>query len=226
VGDLSSIFGVAVRSIRAERGYSQEELADRAGLHRTYISDVERGARNPSLESIEKLARALELSVAHLFERASSGEESAKLIEILLVEDNSEDAELAKRAFHRAHIANPVTVVGDGAEALDFLFARGSFAWRKQSPLPGLILLDLHLPKLRGQDVLRSIKAAPATHDIPVVVLTICAGNADIEECLKLGARAYIVKPISFHNLGEITPHVDMQWALVRPPARQIAGAG
>src|ERR1700760_1080977 len=123
VGDLKHLFGAAIRTKRAELHISQEELADRAGLHRTYISDVERGARNLSLESIEKLAGALELSICRLFEKAFDGEE--KRVEILLVEDIQEDVELTLHALRKAKLSNPIHVARDGAEALDFLFATG-----------------------------------------------------------------------------------------------------
>src|SRR5438270_1542305 len=134
--DLKTLFGVAVRKKRVGLGISQEELADRAGLHRTYISDVERGVRNLSLESIEKLAHALELSVSGLFARAGDGSGAgSETVEILLVEDEPDDIELALLAFRKARFANPVHVVHDGAEALDFLFATGAYAHRRHSPL-------------------------------------------------------------------------------------------
>src|ERR1043165_8267197 len=113
IGDLKRLFGTAIKSKRSELGISQEELADRAGLHRTYVSDVERGARNLSLESIEKLARALELSVSALFERAADPDGAERLVDIMLVEDNDHDIELTLRAFKKANIANPVRVARD-----------------------------------------------------------------------------------------------------------------
>ncbi|MEI9897596.1 MAG: helix-turn-helix domain-containing protein [Chthoniobacter sp.] len=118
--DLKAVFGTTIKSKRSELGMSQEELADRAGLHRTYVSDVERGMRNVSLISIEKLAHALGLSVWRLFEQAANGD-GAEQLEILLVEDEPNDVELTQRAFKRARIANPVHVVNDGLAALDFL---------------------------------------------------------------------------------------------------------
>ena len=93
LGDLKRIFGTAIKAKRSELGFSQEELAHRAGLHRTYVSDVERGARNVSLESIEKLAGALDLSVSGLFARVGSAEAALGPEEILLVEDRAEDVE-------------------------------------------------------------------------------------------------------------------------------------
>src|SRR5438477_9879125 len=112
--DAKSSFASAVKAGRSRLGISQEELAGRAGLHRTYISDVERGARNLSLESIEKLAAALEMSVSGLFAEAGDGRSHDPLVEILLVEDTAEDVELTLRAFRKARFVNPVHVVGDG----------------------------------------------------------------------------------------------------------------
>src|SRR4051794_15025660 len=96
--DLKALFGTTIKTKRSELGMSQEELADRAGLHRTYVSDVERGMRNVSLISIEKLAHALGLSVWRLFEQTANGEDAEQL-EILLVEDEPNDIELTQRAF-------------------------------------------------------------------------------------------------------------------------------
>jgi CheY-like chemotaxis protein len=213
--DLKALFGTTIKSKRSELGMSQEELADRAGLHRTYVSDVERGMRNVSLISIEKLAHALGLSVWRLFEQASNGE-GAEQLEILLVEDEPNDIELTQRAFKRARIANPVHVVHDGLSALDFLFATGAYADRQGKALPGVILLDLKLPKLDGLEVLRRIRQDERTRNIPVVVLTSSKFASDHAECRRLGINSYIVKPVDFQNFSEVTPQLDFDWKLVR----------
>jgi CheY-like chemotaxis protein len=215
--DLRHLFGATIKSQRGERGISQEELAERAGLHRTYISDVERGARNLSLDSIEKLAGALQLSIVHLFQAVTSEVRPAALVDILIVEDEPRDLELTLRAFGKAKLANPVHVVRDGAEALDFLFATGQHGGRKNRPLPGVILLDLNLPNIPGLKVLRRIKADPRTQEIPVVVLTVSNHDRDIAECRRLGAESYIVKPVGFQNFSEVTPHLRLEWALKKP---------
>jgi len=219
------IFGSAVKTKRFELGISQEELADRAGLHRTYVSDVERGTRNPSLESIEKLAQALEMSVSNLFEFATKEPaQEERMVEILLVDDSGNDAEIAIRAFRKACIANPLRVLEDGAQALDYLFARGAYAWREGEPAPGLVLLDLNLPGVHGREVLRQIKSNPRTKEIPVVVLTMSHHEKDIAACRRLGARAYLVKPVHFQNFSQVTPLFGMEWALMKPSIQRGDG--
>jgi CheY-like chemotaxis protein/DNA-binding Xre family transcriptional regulator len=218
LGDLKQLFGTAIKSKRSELGISQEELADRAGLHRTYVSDVERGARNLSLESIEKLAAALDLSISGLFERASDPDTVKQEVEILLVEDMPRDIELTQRAFNKAKFINPLHVVRDGPEALDFLTAGGAYAYRRELRLPDVVLLDLNLPKLSGIEVLQKIKADPRTRGIPVVILTASQDVCDAAACRALGAQAYIVKPVNFQNFSEVTPQLRFEWALVKRP--------
>ena len=219
---------MAIKTERSVLGISQEELAERAGLHRTYVSDVERGARNPSIASVEKLAHALRLSVWALFERASEGHGTGGVVEILLVEDNPRDVSLTMRAFEKAQINNPVHVVGDGAEALDFLFTTGQYAYRRKDDHPKVILLDLNLPKVNGLEVLRQIKADVRTKHIPVIVLTVSSRDRDINECRRLGAQAYIVKPVGFQNFSKVTPDVSLAWLLIKPngatPAQPAEG--
>jgi CheY-like chemotaxis protein/DNA-binding Xre family transcriptional regulator len=234
--DVKSSFASAVRAFRSRLDISQEELAGRAGLHRTYVSDIERGVRNLSLESIEKLARALEISVAALFSSVSHRLGSAdgaqfsgvsgELVEILFVEDNRDDVELTLYAFQRMKISNQVQVVSDGAEAIDFLFRRGRYAQRQRSRQPQLILLDLNLPKIPGLEVLRRIKSDERTRTIPVVVLTASQRDRDIAESRRLGAENYIVKPVDFQRLSKVTPGLNLQWALMKPieEARRITG--
>jgi CheY-like chemotaxis protein len=222
--NVKSVFGRAVKDKRVEMGISQEELADRAGLHRTYISDVERGVRNVSLESIAKLARALELSLSRLFAQAGHGTGADHLVEILMIEDDPRDAELALRAFQKARIMNVIHIARDGAEAIDFLFATGPHEGRKNQPLPGVILLDLNLPKINGLEVLERIKRDGRLRKIPVVVLTISAQHQDIAECRRLGVDSYIVKPVSFQNFGEVTPYLRLDWALKTPASADSQG--
>ncbi len=226
-GEVIVQFGTAVKSRRLALGISQEELAGRAGLHRTYISDIERGARNISIESIEKLAGALESSISTLFtgtteSPAASGTmrsstASGQCVDILLVEDNPRDIELTLKAFERANIANSIHVARDGAEALNFAFGTGPHAQRRLNHPPQVVLLDLKLPKVSGLEVLRRLKVDPRTATIPVIVLTESQQSRDFLECQRLGARSYIVKPVDFHRFSEVTPHFSFRWALLKP---------
>jgi CheY-like chemotaxis protein len=222
--DIKIRFGTAVRTKRKYLGISQEELAGRAGLHRTYIADVERGARNPTLASIEKLSRALELSVSALFSQVPGAGRAAitgEAVDILLVEDDAADAELTMRAFKDAHLTNRVHLVRDGAEALDFLFRKGAHASRGEHSMPDVILLDLNLPRVSGIDVLRRIKNDERTARIPVIVLTGSQSDRDIQESRRLGAEDYIVKPVNFHRFTEVTPQLQLFWLLLKREARQ-----
>src|SRR5215831_19061620 len=127
--DIKNRFGTAIRSRRKRLGISQEELAGRAGLHRTYVADIERGARNLSLANIEKLAKGLETSIPSLFHPdplAKGTPEEPQ--DILLVEDDPTDVDLTLRAFKRACLTNRVRVAHDGPEALDYLFCTGAYS--------------------------------------------------------------------------------------------------
>src|ERR1022692_3145166 len=130
--DIQSHFGTAVRTRRKHLGISQEELAERAGLHRTYVADVERGARNLSLGSIEKLAHALEISIPILFTHAGGvvNQSADRVVDILLVEDDPEEVAQTLKAFKKANLSTRVHVVRDGAEALEFVFCTGRYAGR------------------------------------------------------------------------------------------------
>ena len=221
--DVKKIFGSSIRARRSQLGLSQEALAERADLHRTYISDVERGARNVSLLSIVKLADALEISVSALFPRAESEQSQptsfggSDPVQILLVEDNPDDVKMTLHAFQKSRFTNHVQVVGDGAEALDFIFYRGKYAGRQPKQHPQLILLDLNLPKLSGLEVLHCLKSDKSTRDIPVVVLTASQDTMDMAECQRHGAATYIVKPVDFQRLSRATPQLNLDWALLKP---------
>jgi len=216
-----------VKIWRNQLGISQEELAERADLHRTYVSDVERGARNLSLLSIEKLAEALQVPIASFFNSPELENEChgiikrrsflKKFVDVLLVEDNADDAAQTVQAFKKARFTNQIRVLPDGEAALDYVFCRGDFARRSLEKRQQIILLDLHLPRMSGQEVLRRMKADKQTRHLPVVVLTVSHLSRDIEECLRLGADGYIVKPVSFQTFCQATPPLNMDWALLKP---------
>lgn len=136
-------------------------------------------------------------------------------VEILLIEDNPDDAELAIRALKKSHLANNVTHLMDGAEALDFLFCQGEYANRDINNLPKVILLDLKMPKVNGLEVLKRIKADTRTRSIPVVILTSSAEDPDIKRSYELGANSYIVKPVEFNNFAKIISDLGMYWLVI-----------
>jgi len=209
------LLGKAIRKARSALALSQEELAERANLHRTYVSDLERGARNPSIASIEKLAQALQISVARLFEAEPSSTHEQQIVEILLIEDDPADVDLTKHAFAKAKITNPLHVARDGAEALEILFPpAGSPSLR---PERLIVLLDLYLPKVSGLEVLRRMKTDERTRNIPVIVLTASTRDQDMHECRRLGVDNYIVKPVRFENFSAITPRLSLEWTLMKP---------
>jgi two-component system response regulator len=135
--------------------------------------------------------------------------------EILLVEDNPDDVELTRIAFDEAKVANLLHVVSDGAEALDYLFARGKHADRDPAALPSLVLLDLNLPKVDGREVLQAIRANPATHKLPVVVLTTSAEPFDVDATYALGVNSYIRKPVDFEQFVWAVKQVGLYWLVL-----------
>lgn len=138
--------------------------------------------------------------------------------EILLVEDNPDDIELTRIAFAEAKIANELTVVHDGAEALDYLFARGSHAGRDPHQLPSIVLLDLNLPKVDGREVLQAIRDNPATRSLPVVVMTTSAEPFDVEASYALGVNSYIQKPVDFERFVWAVKQVGLYWLVLNQP--------
>ena len=135
--------------------------------------------------------------------------------DILLVEDNPDDVELTRLAFDEAKIANQLAVVGDGAEALDYLFARGRFSDRDPADLPSLVLLDLNLPKIDGREVLQAIRANEATRALPVVVLTTSTEPFDVEATYALGVNSYIQKPVDFEQFVWAVKQVGLYWLVL-----------
>jgi two-component system, response regulator len=140
-------------------------------------------------------------------------------VEILLVEDDPGDEELALHALSKRRLANQIQVVRDGSEALDFLFRTGAYASRPNH-MPRLILLDLKLPKIDGLEVLQRIKSSPETRMIPVVVMTSSREERDVVESYRLGVNSYIVKPVDFDQFAEAVQYLDFYWLLLNhPPA-------
>jgi CheY-like chemotaxis protein len=136
---------------------------------------------------------------------------------ILLVEDSPEDAELAMRGLKEYRLANEVLHVRDGVEALDYLYRRGAFAHRPEGH-PALVLLDLKMPRLDGTEVLRQLKADPDLQMIPVVVMTSSREDGDLQRAYALGANAYVVKPVKFHEFVDAVKQVGSFWGVLNEP--------
>ena len=140
-------------------------------------------------------------------------------LEILLVEDNQDDADLALHALRREKLANNIVVTRDGEEALDFLFCRGPFAHRSFDHPPKLVLLDLKLPKIDGMEVLRQAKSDPRTKTIPFVVMTSSKEERDLVAGYNLGANSYIQKPVDFDQFRKTVKSVGLYWLVINQPA-------
>jgi len=136
-------------------------------------------------------------------------------VEILLVEDNPQDAEMTIRALKKHNLANRIHHVIDGAEALAFIFATGIYADRKVEDRPKVILLDLKLPKVDGLEVLKKVKADERTKTIPVVVLTSSKEERDMVESYRLGTNSYIAKPVDFDQFVEAIRQMGLYWLIL-----------
>jgi len=149
----------------------------------------------------------------------------ADLRPILLVEDNPRDLELTLAALAKCQLANDIVVARDGAEALNFLYARGEFAERTPGD-PAVVLLDLKLPKIDGLEVLEKVKNDPGQRQIPVVMLTSSREERDLVRSYELGVNAFVVKPVDFNAFFEAIQDLGMFWAILNePPPRGIEHA-
>jgi two-component system, response regulator len=145
-------------------------------------------------------------------------------IEVLLAEDDPADITLVQHAFRKHHLANPLHIVRDGAEALEFVFCTDRYAGR-DAGMSYVVLLDLKLPLVDGIEVLRKIKGDPATRSIPVVVLTSSREDRDLAECYALGVNSYIVKPVDFAQFDDVVRQLGFYWLLINqsPPGNAHA---
>jgi len=135
-------------------------------------------------------------------------------IDILLVENNPGDAEMAVMALSQNNLAGKLLHVKDGAEALDYVFAEGKYAERQINHKPKVILLDLNLPKVNGIEVLLKIKSDDRTKSIPVIVLTASKEDPDIQQCYDLGVNSYVVKPVGFGEFQKVISQLGLYWMI------------
>jgi two-component system response regulator len=142
------------------------------------------------------------------------------IVDILLVEDNPHDAELTIRAIKKRNMANPLHLVEDGAQALDFILCRGVYGDRDISKPPKVILLDLKLPKVSGLEVLKILKSEERTKAIPVVVVTSSQEDPDVKAAYALGANSYVVKPVEFDAFVDAMSNLGLYWLLVNQPPK------
>jgi CheY-like chemotaxis protein len=147
--------------------------------------------------------------------------ENLQPVKILLVEDNVQDIEITQRAFAKGRVRNELTVVRDGEEAIEYLYHRGKYQDPATSPRPGMILLDLNLPKVGGLEVLQQIKKDDQLKQIPVIVLTVSQREEDVVRSYDLGVNTYIQKPVEFDNFMRVVNAVQEYWILIAtlPPS-------
>ncbi|HTB07098.1 MAG TPA: response regulator [Bacteroidia bacterium] len=141
-------------------------------------------------------------------------------VEIILVEDNMDDAALAIRTLKKQNLANKLVHLKDGAEALDFMFGTGAYEGRNITNTPKVVLLDLKMPKVNGIEVLQKLKSDERTKHIPVVVLTSSAEDPDIRTCYQLGVNSYIVKPLGFDAFTNKITDLGMYWLVMNEVPR------
>ena len=149
-----------------------------------------------------------------------------QLVDVLLVEDNPDDVDLALFAFKKSNFGNRVHVVRDGAEALEYIFSTGAYANRKNEQTPRLILLDLKLPKVDGLEVLRRVKSDSRTKNTPVVMMTSSREENDLVASYSLGVNSYIVKPVDFQQFVEAARTLGLYWLLLNEPPVSVTGDG
>jgi CheY-like chemotaxis protein len=150
---------------------------------------------------------------------------SGKPIIILMADDDEDDRMLTAEALEESRLSNQIHFVENGEEALDYLYRRGRYADPKLSPRPGLILLDLNMPKKDGRETLREIKADPQLRRIPVVVLTTSRAECDVYRSYDLGANTYIAKPVTFDSMVEVMKILGNYWfTLVELPPEDCCG--
>ncbi len=140
--------------------------------------------------------------------------------DIILVEDNPEDAELMVRSLQKNHLANKLIVLEDGEQALNYIFCKGEYKGRDSGELPNVIFLDLKLPKVHGLEVLEQVKSNDKTKKIPIVIVTSSKEDPDIEAAYRLGANSYVVKPVDFDKFKKTINQLGLYWLVTNEKYR------
>jgi CheY-like chemotaxis protein len=144
-----------------------------------------------------------------------------KTFVVLMAEDDEHDIVATKRAWKASQMANPLYIVNNGEECLDYLYRRGTYADPASSPRPGILLLDLNMPRMDGLETLQHIRSNELFRSLPVIILTTSKAEEDRVQSYELGANAYIVKPIGFDNFSEAIRTINLFWKLVELPGGQ-----
>jgi two-component system, response regulator len=143
----------------------------------------------------------------------------SEIIDILLVEDNQDDVEITRKALKQARLFNRLHVVHDGREACDFLFRTGAYADPVSAPRPGLVLLDINMPRMNGLEVLKRLKADPELRRVPVIMLTVSRRDEDIIKSYEVGCNSFIQKPVDFDKFVEVVKQLSLYWGLLNVPS-------
>jgi CheY-like chemotaxis protein len=204
--DFLKSLGKRIRGLRKDSKLTQEQLSGKADLHRTFIADVERGKRNLSARNLNKIAIALAVPLASLFEGLDARSEH-----ILIADDCDDDVLLLKAAFRKAGLSHRLTHVHDGEQTITYLKGAAPFEDRKTFPFPDLLMLDIKMPNLNGFDVLDALRNLPDLR-VPVVIFSASGAHEDMETALGLGAAEYFVKPVSLSAMAELVRALDERW--------------
>jgi len=217
-------FGSVVRSQRLGAGLSQEELAHRSGLHRTYVTDVERGARNPSLNSIKKLSDALGVPLSGLFAlvEAQSGSDGSPdstvvrapasrrgRVNVLVAADRQVGIEPLLRSLN-GDLLHTIHAVYDGSETLDYIFCTGPYKKRDMMDTPDCVFLDLGLSKVNSLEILSRMRGNPLTSSIPVVAL-VTQPDQNLDKARQLGVSEFIAAPVDIAKLTRALSQVGLK---------------
>ncbi len=138
-----------------------------------------------------------------------------KTVEILLVEDNDQDAELAIRSLMKSNVANDIVRLTNGEEALEFIFGEGKYKYRSTGNQPKVVFLDLKMPKVDGLEVLEAVRAQEETRNLPIVILTSSKEENDVARSYRLGANSYVVKPVEFASFAKTVRKIGRYWVLL-----------